>query len=74
MHRAQINEGMLLLGMVKEVREAEALISLPNNLTGWVEVDEVCPTPLHLLPASLPHPALLFAACGRTPAGPPPQA
>ncbi len=37
----QVNEGMLLLGIVKEVREADALVSLPNNLTGWVEVDEV---------------------------------
>jgi len=32
---------MLLLGVVKEVREAEALIALPNNLSGWVEVDQV---------------------------------
>ena len=37
----KINEGMLLLGVIKEVREAEALVSLPNNLTGWVEVGEV---------------------------------
>ena len=32
---------MLLLGMVREVRESEALISLPNDLTGWVEVDQI---------------------------------
>ncbi len=38
---AQINAGMLLMGIIKEVREADALISLPNNLTGFVEVDEV---------------------------------
>eukprot|EP00961_Rhodomonas_salina_P195045 2633410-Rhodomonas_salina.1 len=36
-----VNEGMFLAGVVKEVREAEALVSLPNNLTGWVEVDHV---------------------------------
>ena len=37
----KVNEGMLLLGVIKEVRDAEALVSLPNNLTGWVEVGEV---------------------------------
>lgn len=35
---------MLLMGVVKEIREADALISLPNNLTGFVEVDEVSRT------------------------------
>ena len=40
-YTAQINAGMLLMGIIKEVREADALVSLPNNLTGFVEVDEV---------------------------------
>ena len=40
----RVNEGMLLLGVIKEVREAEALVSLPNNLTrlggGGAEVSD----------------------------------
>ena len=49
----KINEGMLLLGVIKEVREAEALVSLPNNLTGWVEVGEVSDELSELIETSL---------------------
>ena len=49
----KVNTGMLLLGVIKEVREAEALVSLPNNLTGWVEVDEVSDELSELIETSL---------------------
>ena len=49
----KVNEGMLLLGVIKEVREAEALVSLPNNLTGWVEVGEVSDELSELIETSL---------------------
>ena len=49
----KVNEGMLLLGVIKEVREAEALVSLPNNLTGWVEVGEVSDELSELIEAAL---------------------
>ena len=49
----RVNEGMLLLGVIKEVREAEALVSLPNNLTGWVEVGEVSDELSELIEAAL---------------------
>eukprot|EP00960_Hanusia_phi_P054723 762756-Hanusia_phi.AAC.1 len=37
----KLNVGMILCGYVKEVRQADATVSLPNNLTGWVEIDEI---------------------------------
>ncbi|XP_044293915.1 protein RRP5 homolog isoform X1 [Varanus komodoensis] len=37
-----LSEGMLLLGCVKESNQFELVISLPNGLTGFVQVTRIC--------------------------------
>ncbi|XP_060624305.2 protein RRP5 homolog isoform X1 [Anolis sagrei] len=37
-----LTEGMLLLGCVKEAHQLELVISLPNGLTGFVQVTQIC--------------------------------
>uniref|UniRef100_A0A8C0H0I2 Protein RRP5 homolog n=1 Tax=Chelonoidis abingdonii TaxID=106734 RepID=A0A8C0H0I2_CHEAB len=37
-----LSEGMLLLGCVKESNDFELVISLPNGLTGFVQVTHIC--------------------------------
>uniref|UniRef100_A0A8C4WBQ8 Protein RRP5 homolog n=1 Tax=Gopherus evgoodei TaxID=1825980 RepID=A0A8C4WBQ8_9SAUR len=37
-----LSEGMLLLGCVKESNDFELVVSLPNGLTGFVQVTHIC--------------------------------
>uniref|UniRef100_A0A8C3T665 Protein RRP5 homolog n=1 Tax=Chelydra serpentina TaxID=8475 RepID=A0A8C3T665_CHESE len=37
-----LSEGMLLLGCVKESNDFELMVSLPNGLTGFVQVTHIC--------------------------------
>nr|XP_008104790.1 PREDICTED: protein RRP5 homolog isoform X2 [Anolis carolinensis] len=37
-----LTDGMLLLGCVKEAHQLELVISLPNGLTGFVQVTQIC--------------------------------
>ncbi|XP_006273719.2 protein RRP5 homolog [Alligator mississippiensis] len=37
-----LSEGMLLLGCVKEANSFELVVSLPNGLTGFVQVTSIC--------------------------------
>lgn len=36
-----VSEGMLILGVVKDIREYELVVSLPNSHTGFVQITNI---------------------------------
>ncbi|XP_074815521.1 protein RRP5 homolog isoform X1 [Natator depressus] len=54
-----LSEGMLLLGCVKESNDFELVVSLPNGLTGFVQVTHICDAYSKMLDAQVATEELL---------------